>query len=144
MNYQEIRDLTEWLENSSFTTYSLNLNGVELSVSKQYDTTLQTQQLPVLTSSAVTELAPHPTKQDFGGHVIISPIVGTFYASANPEIEAFVQVGQSVKTGDVLCILEAMKVMNEITSDVDGIVAEIYVSNGDMVESRMPLFKIAR
>jgi len=136
MNYQEIRDLTEWLENSSFTTYSLNINGVGLSVSKQYNTSSAV--------SAVSAPLPQLIKQDFDGHIIISPIVGTFYASANPEIEAFVQVGQSVKTGDVLCILEAMKVMNEITSDVDGTVTEIYVSNGDMVEARMPLFKILR
>ena len=140
MNYQEIRDLTEWLEKSAFTSYSLTINGVSLSTNKQVQIVGQSP-TPVVTSVAP---APEPVKQDLDCHIITSPIVGTFYASASPESAAFATVGQKVKQGDVLCILEAMKVMNEITSDVDGTVIEILVSNGAMVEARMPLFKIAR
>ena len=75
-------------------------------------------------------------------HLITSPIVATYYESSSPESEALAKVGQKVKKGDVLCILEAMKIMNEIVSDVDGVVVEIFASNGDMVEARMPLFRI--
>lgn len=140
MNYNEIRELTEWLEKSSFTSYSLSVNGVQLSVSKQQIVAYPSQEpppkiLPAVSSNVITEQAGNT-------HIIHSPIVGIFYESANPESSAFVQVGQQVKKGDVLCILEAMKVMNEITTDVDGIITDIYVQNGNMVEACMPLFKI--
>ena len=69
-------------------------------------------------------------------------MVGTFYSSPSPDKGAFVKVGDNVKKGDVLCIVEAMKIMNEITSDVDGSVAEILVNNEDMVEYNQPLFRI--
>ena len=77
-----------------------------------------------------------------GLHVIPSPIVGTFYRAANPEVEAFVNVGDRVTKGKVLCIIEAMKLMNEIESDVDGVLASIYPSNGQPVEYGEKLFAI--
>lgn len=76
------------------------------------------------------------------GTVIKSPIVGTFYRAPSPEDSAFVQVGDSVKKGQTLCIIEAMKIMNEIESDVDGVVREILAGNGDPVEFDMPLFRV--
>jgi acetyl-CoA carboxylase biotin carboxyl carrier protein len=85
---------------------------------------------------------PQPTATNIKGHIITSPIVGTYYESSNPETPAFAEIGQRVKKGDVLCILEAMKIMNEIVSDVDGVITEIFASNGDMVEARAPLFRI--
>jgi acetyl-CoA carboxylase biotin carboxyl carrier protein len=81
-------------------------------------------------------------KAQSAGHAVTSPIVGTYYNSSNPESAPFVTVGKAVKKGDVLCILEAMKVMNEIVSDVDGVVVEVCVENGEMVEARQPLFRI--
>jgi acetyl-CoA carboxylase biotin carboxyl carrier protein len=75
-------------------------------------------------------------------HVVKSPIVGTYYASPNPGEEAFVRVGDRVKSGQVLCIIEAMKLMNEIESDVDGEVMRIYVENGQPVEYGEALFGI--
>ena len=74
---------------------------------------------------------------------ITSPIVGTFYSAPSPEAKAFVKVGDRVKAGETVCILEAMKLMNEIESDFDGKVAEIYVENGQAVEYGQPLFRIA-
>jgi acetyl-CoA carboxylase biotin carboxyl carrier protein len=75
-------------------------------------------------------------------HVIKSPIVGTFYWAPSPEAEPFVSVGKNVKAGQVLCIIEAMKLMNEIESDVDGEVAKIFPGNGTPVEYGEPLFGI--
>ena len=75
-------------------------------------------------------------------HVVKSPIVGTYYASASPGAEAFVSVGAHVETGQVLCIIEAMKLMNEIESDVAGEVVRIFVENGQPVEYGEPLFGI--
>jgi acetyl-CoA carboxylase biotin carboxyl carrier protein len=75
-------------------------------------------------------------------HQLTSPIVGTFYRQASPEAPVFVEVGARVKKGQVLCIVEAMKLMNEIESDVDGVVVEIYPQNAQPVEYGEPLFAI--
>jgi len=74
------------------------------------------------------------------GHVVKSPMVGTFYRAPSPGAEAFVQVGDSVKEGQTICIIEAMKLLNEIECDMDGMVKEILVENGQAVEYGQPLF----
>ncbi|MEZ5615830.1 MAG: acetyl-CoA carboxylase biotin carboxyl carrier protein [Rhodocyclaceae bacterium] len=76
------------------------------------------------------------------GHVVKAPMVGTFYRSSTPGGNAFVEVGQSVKAGDTLCIIEAMKLMNEIESDASGVIKAILVENGQPVEYGQPLFLI--
>ena len=76
------------------------------------------------------------------GTLVLSPTVGVFYASPSPDARPFVEVGDQVKKGDTLCIIEAMKLMNEIPSEVDGTVAEICVGNGQVVEYNQPLFRI--
>ena len=77
-----------------------------------------------------------------GLHIITSPIVGTFYRSANPESEPFVNAADRISKGQVLCIIEAMKLMNEIESDVDGVVARIYPQNGQPIEYGEKLFAV--
>jgi len=77
-----------------------------------------------------------------GAHVLTSPIVGTFYRASSPDADPFVEVGARVRTGQVLCIVEAMKLMNEIESDADGEVLEIYPDNAQAVEFGEPLFAI--
>jgi acetyl-CoA carboxylase biotin carboxyl carrier protein len=81
-------------------------------------------------------------KEEKNIHIVKSPIVGTFYRAPAPGAKPFVEVGSKVKKGDVLCIIEAMKIMNEIKSDVNGVVEEILVENGQPVEYGQPLFKI--
>ena len=76
------------------------------------------------------------------GHAVKSPMVGTFYRSATPGAKAFVEVGQTVKTGDTVCIIEAMKLLNEIEADRDGVIKAILVENGQPVEYGQPLFVI--
>ena len=76
------------------------------------------------------------------GRMIVSPLVGTFYAAPSEEAEAFVAVGDRVKKGQVLAIIEAMKLMNEIESDCDGVVEQVFVKNGEAVEYGQPLFRI--
>ncbi len=76
------------------------------------------------------------------GHVVKSPMVGTFYRSPSPGADAFVQVGQSVKQGETLCIIEAMKLLNEIEADASGVIKAILLENGDAVEFGEPLFVI--
>jgi acetyl-CoA carboxylase biotin carboxyl carrier protein len=77
------------------------------------------------------------------GHVVKSPMVGTFYRSSAPDAKPFVDVGDVVKAGDTVCIIEAMKLLNEIEADADGVVKEILVENGQPVEYGQPLFLIA-
>ena len=89
---------------------------------------------------AAPEAASAPAAQK--GHVVKSPMVGTFYRSAKPGTPAFVEVGAKVKVGQVLCILEAMKLMNELESDVAGTVAEIYLGNASPVQFGQDLFRI--
>ena len=84
---------------------------------------------------AAAEAAPAQT-----GHVVKSPMVGTFYRSASPGSKPFVEVGSAIKEGDAICIVEAMKIMNEIEADITGTVSKILVENGQAVEFGQPLF----
>ncbi len=95
--------------------------------------------------TAAEKAASAKAEQDaaeVGLHIITSPIVGTFYRSANPESEPFVNVGDRISKGQVLCIVEAMKLMNEIESDIDGVVATIYPQNGQPIEYGEKLFAV--
>ena len=85
--------------------------------------------------------APAPS-EDAGLHVVKSPIVGTFYEAPSPGTPPFVKIGDTVQEGQVLCIIEAMKLMNEIEAEVSGVLAKAFVSNGNPVEYGMPLFGI--
>ena len=87
--------------------------------------------------AAAPVVAPEPT-----GHVVKSPMVGTFYRSSSPGSPAFVEVGSSIKEGDTLCIIEAMKLLNEIDADKSGTITQILVENGQPVEFGQPLFVI--
>jgi acetyl-CoA carboxylase biotin carboxyl carrier protein len=103
------------------------------------------QALPTISLNNLqpTQEAPKvEVKEEKNIHIVKSPIVGTFYRAPAPGAKPFVEVGSRVKKGDVLCIIEAMKIMNEVKSDVDGFVEEILVENGQPVEYGQPLFKI--
>ena len=89
----------------------------------------------------ISEPATEPRNSD--NYVVKSPMVGTFYRSPAPTSQAFVEVGDSIKAGDVLCIVEAMKMMNQIETEKAGTIAEIFVENGEAVEFDQPLFSIA-
>ena len=94
---------------------------------------------PQIIVETKTEAAPEKPV----GNVVTSPLVGTFYVAPAEDAEPFVKVGDEVKTGQTLAIVEAMKLMNEIESEFDGVVSEVYVKNGEMVEYGQPLFAIA-
>jgi acetyl-CoA carboxylase biotin carboxyl carrier protein len=94
---------------------------------------------PATAAAPAAEAPPNPAD---GAHILTSPIVGTFYRAPSPDADPFTEVGARVKKGQVLCIIEAMKLMNEIESDVDGVVVEIYPQNAQAVEFGEPLFAI--
>ena len=95
---------------------------------------------PAPAAAAPAPAAEAPAGQE--GHVVKAPMVGTFYRSPSPDAKAFVEVGQTVKEGDTICIIEAMKLMNEIEADAGGVVKAILVENGQPVEYGQPLFLI--
>jgi acetyl-CoA carboxylase biotin carboxyl carrier protein len=95
----------------------------------------QQQAAPAGEAAPVAEAAPAPT-----GHVVKSPMVGTFYRSASPGSKPFAEVGGAIKEGAPICIIEAMKIMNEIEADMSGTVSKILVENGQAVEYGQPLF----
>jgi acetyl-coA carboxylase, biotin carboxyl carrier protein len=97
---------------------------------------------PVAAQPVVTTAAPTTTTDELAGHLIRSPMVGTFYRSPSPDAKAFVEVGQSVKVGDALCIVEAMKMMNRIEADKAGVIKAILINDGEAVEFDEPLIVI--
>ena len=161
MDFQKIKDLMDSLDKSSLMDFELKLNdGFYLRMNK-YTQPSQINQTIAPTNntnnmfsenSTINNIAekisepitiiPETKKEIKEGKFVNSPIVGTFYSSSSPTKPAYVKVGDKVKVGDTLCIIEAMKVMNEITSQFDGEIAEILVSNEDMVEYNQPLFRI--
>lgn len=96
---------------------------------------------PVAAPVAAPEAAVAAPEQ-ISGHIVRSPMVGTFYSAASPESPAFAEVGQHVNAGDTLCIIEAMKMMNQIEADKSGIIKQILASNEDTIEFDQPLFVI--
>jgi acetyl-CoA carboxylase biotin carboxyl carrier protein len=105
-----------------------------------YMTAPAPQPAPEASAAAPAEPAAAPVPE---GHVIKSPMVGTFYRQSAPGAKPFVEIGQTVKTGETVCIVEAMKLLNEIEADADGVIKEILVENGQPVEYGQPLFVLA-
>lgn len=97
---------------------------------------------PAAQPAAEAEPVAQPEEPLYDGTVVPSPLVGTFYAASAPDAPPMVQAGDAVKKGDTLCIIEAMKVMNEIESPCDGVVSRVLAVNGDLVEYNQPLFVI--
>jgi acetyl-CoA carboxylase biotin carboxyl carrier protein len=98
---------------------------------------------PVAAAATTAPMAAAPTEAPVAsGHVVKSPMVGTFYTASSPEAKPFVQVGSVVKEGETICIIEAMKILNEIEADKSGTVTRVLVDNGQAVEYGQPLFMI--
>lgn len=140
MNFEEMLRLIDKVSDSALSSFEYETEELKLSI--------QCGEKAVLTAApAVSEAESRETvsgkKEELPeGKLVKSPLVGTFYAAPSQDAAPYVKVGDPVKKGQVLAIVEAMKLMNEIESDFDGTVAEIYVKNGESVEYGMPLFRI--
>jgi len=122
------------------------VKGGEATVTPLAPATTEAPKPAAAAASAPATPAPPPAAPEepvAEGHVLKAPMVGTFYRSASPESKAFVEVGQSIKAGETVCIIEAMKLMNEIEADATGVIKAILVENGQPVEYGQPLFIIA-
>ena len=152
MDIRKVKKLIELLEESGIAEIEIKEGEEAVRISRMptggYLTHMQPQmmQAPVATIAAPVA-APSaagaaPAASRPNEHVVAAPMVGTFYASASPGAKAFVEIGTEVKEGQVLCIIEAMKMMNQIESDKTGKVTAIMATNGDPVEFGQPLFVI--
>lgn len=158
LNFSEVKELINIIENSSLRTFELESNEITLKLSKNCETVApvaaekvervvkqpvasEAAAMTVLDEKAVEVKTEAPVAQE-NLKVVKSPLVGTYYSASAPGEKPYVEVGSKVKKGDILCIVEAMKIMNEITSDFDGEVVEILCDDDDIVEFGLPLFKI--
>ena len=164
MKVEQVLELIKAVSDSELTEFKYEEDGVKLSLKKTSDKIVQVQAPaapviapPVMPAAPAPVPAAAPVSAPAGaeapaeasaegevkGNVVKSPLVGTFYAAPAEDADSFVKVGDSVKEGQVLAIVEAMKLMNEIESDFTGTITEILVENGQAVEYGQPLFVIS-
>ena len=150
MDIRKIKKLIELVEESGITELEITEGEESVRISRGM---VATQVAPVAYAAPQVAAAPvaaapsaapssAPAAAELSGHVLRSPMVGAFYRSSGPDSAPFVEVGQQVKVGAPLCIVEAMKMMNQIQSDKAGVIKSILVENGDTVEFDQPLFVI--
>ena len=139
MEYEKIKQLMTDMGNSKLTSIDIEFpDGVKIKMEKNASVAPVVQQVVVEENSeevSVQEEVP-------SGNIVKSPMVGTFYSKSSPTSKPYVEVGSEVKKGTVLCIVEAMKLMNEIESEFNGKIAEVLVEDGTPVEYGQPLFRI--
>lgn len=156
LDYNKIKELINEIDSSSIRVFELENDGFKLKLSKNYESKVkeisrreESKQDEIdFKTTTKRELKEVGVEDKINNSVDIdlkevkSPLVGTFYSSSIPGGKPYVEVGTKVKKGDVLCIVEAMKIMNEITSDFDGEIIEILRKDEDIVEFGMTIFKI--
>ena len=145
MEYEKIKQLIEDMGNSKITSLDIEFpDGMKVKMEKSLEKVTVIEKTPVKEDEK--ETVEKNDKDDLvadpEGNVIKSPMIGTFYSKPSPDSTPYVEVGTQVKKGTVLCIVEAMKLMNEIESEFDGKIVEILVKDGETVDYGKPLFKI--
>ncbi len=153
MNLEEVKELIRVFGRSKLGELSLKDGDFEISMVKESEGIVATTAPVVQAAPAAVESAPQvavapvsseASAEAANGEFITSPMVGTFYAAPSPDSPPFVKVGDSVRKGDVLCILEAMKIMNELEAEYDCKILEVLVKDGQPVEYDMPLFRVEK
>ncbi len=154
MNFKEILELIDKVAERDIASVEVEQAGTRVRVVGKSSTPHMVQSVaapavaaePSAAAPAAPGAPPAPAvpeeESEAGLHIITSPIVGTFYRAPNPESDAFVNVGDRITKGKVLCIVEAMKLMNEIESDVEGVIVRVYPQNGQPVEYGEKLFAV--
>ena len=150
MDIRKVKKLIELLEESNINEIEIKEGEESVRISRGSSVAPMVQAAPVMAAPAPAA-APAPVAAPAAeaapaapaGHTVNSPMVGTFYRSPSPSAPAFVEVGKTVKAGDVICIVEAMKMMNQIEADKSGVIEAILVEDGQPVEYDQPLIIIA-
>ena len=142
MEYEKIKQLIEDMGNSKLTAVDIEFpDGTKISMKKDKMQEKIIQNTSIVENDTIENQIKENTKEK-KGNIIKSPMVGTFYLKPSPTAEPYIEIGKEIKKGDVLCIIEAMKLMNEIESEYTGKVTEILVKDGDTVEYGTPLLRI--
>ena len=144
MDIRKIKKLIEIIEESGIAELEIK-EGEEFIRINRYSSApapVAYAPAPVAAAPVQVTVSTAPTEEKITGHIVKSPMVGTFYRAASPAAKSFVEIGQSVMSGDTLCIIEAMKILNQIESDKSGTVTKILVENAEPVEYGQPLFII--
>ncbi|MBK8759859.1 MAG: acetyl-CoA carboxylase biotin carboxyl carrier protein [Sulfuritalea sp.] len=150
MDLRKLKTLIDLVQNSGISELEISEGEEKIRIAKHLTAAPATTvvSMPMAAPAAHAAVAPAPTPAaapapaQAEGHVMKAPMVGTFYRSSGPDAAPFVEVGQAVKAGDTLCIIEAMKLMNEIEADISGVIKAIQVENGQAVEYGQPMFVI--
>ena len=148
MDIRKVKKLIEMLESSELEEIEIHEGEESVRLVKNKTETVVTHQVQPNQLDKVVESSEQPQKsapliENSEGEVITSPMVGTFYAAASPGAKPFISVGDEIQEGDVVCIVEAMKMMNEIKSDFSGKVTSVLVENSEPVEFGQALFTVA-
>ena len=150
MDIRKVKKLIELLEESNISEIEIVEGEESVRISRHSTTAPVYQQAPIyqqapMAAPAAAPVAASPTTEApvVTGHQVKSPMVGTFYGSPAPGAGTFIEVGQAVKKGDTICIIEAMKMMNQIEADKDGVVKAILIEDGEPVEFDQPLIQLA-
>ena len=142
MEYEKIKQLIEEMGNSKLTAVDIEFpDGTKISMKKDKMQERIIQNTSIIKNDNIENQIKEEKKKK-KGNIIKSPMVRTFYLKPSPTAEPYIEIGKEVKKGDVLCIIEAMKLMNEIESEYTGKVTEILVKDGEAVEYGTPLFRI--
>lgn len=154
MDFKGITELIKVMSSSNIKLLEVQENGISIKMEKDSQGIVIKNETPVVNPPSYDILDEELSRDlavekkevvnDVNVYTITSPIVGTFYGSPSPDKDSFIKEGKEVKKGDTICIIEAMKLMNEIQSEVDGEVLEILVSDGDMVEYGQEMVKIRK
>jgi len=146
IDYKEIKKLIDFMEEKNLSQFELEVEGFKIKFCKNQQQASPTELVQNIVSSpeneAASTQASEKQKDQDSRHFIFSPMVGTFFRSPDPSSPQYTEIGEGVKKNQTLCIIEAMKLMNEIESDVDGIIDEIFVENGKPIEYGQRLFAI--
>ena len=142
LSVPEIKELMKALADNDLCELKLEEEGFSLCLKKEAGPQVPAGYVAAAVQPVQTAAPVSAAAEEQRGNVVCSPIVGTFYAAPSPDAKPYAQVGDKVKKGQVLFIIESMKLMNEVTSEYDGTVVEILVQNGDPVEFGQPLMRI--
>ncbi len=150
IDYDEISRLVSFMEEKNLTHFELEFEGLKIKLCRQAETKSDSLKMASFVPGLPAEAEEKPAAVAPGDgepssnslHYVTSPMVGTFYRAPDPTSPPFVDIGDEVKKNQTLCIIEAMKLMNEIESEVDGVVEEIFAENGKPVEYGQKLFAI--
>lgn len=147
MDLKDIKIIIDLMKKNDLAVFQLEREGFKLKIGRGGAYTVAPAPVPAAAPSAPAPATASPAEHAAPASTeklidITSPMVGTFYQAMSPESPAYVKVGQAVTADSVVCIIEAMKVMNEIKADIDGVIAEITVENGKPVQFGQPLFRV--